>query len=60
MASAVMLPTLLTVDHLTVGWSRHRVLGVLLLLLVGFAAVGVPATTNSVGWLMAWRRSARR
>ena len=53
MASAVMLPTLLTVDHLTMGWSRHRVLGVLLLLLVGFAAVGVPATTNSIGWLMA-------
>jgi hypothetical protein len=53
MATAVVLPTLLTVDHLTVGWSRHRVLGALLLLLVGFAAVGVPATTNSIGWLMA-------
>jgi hypothetical protein len=53
MATAVMLPTLLTVDHLTVGWSRHRVLGALLLLLVGFAAVGVPATTNSLGWLLA-------
>ena len=53
MATAVMLPTLLTVDHLTVSWSRHRVLGALLLLLVGFAAVGVPATTNSIGWLMA-------
>ena len=48
-----MLPTLLTVDHLTVGWSRHRVLGALLLLLVGFAAVGVPATTSSLGWLLA-------
>jgi hypothetical protein len=53
MATAVMLPTLLTVDHLTLGWSRHRVLGVLLLALVGFAAVGVPATTHSMGWLIA-------
>jgi Type II CAAX prenyl endopeptidase Rce1-like len=53
MATAVMLPTLLTVDHLTMGWSRQRVVGVLLLLVVGFAAVGVPATTNSMGWLMA-------
>jgi hypothetical protein len=53
MATAVVLPTLLTVDHLTVGWSRHRILGALLLLVVGFAAVGVPATTTSVGWLMA-------
>jgi hypothetical protein len=53
MATAVMLPTLLTVDHLTMGWSRHRVLGALLLLLVSFAAVGVPATTNSLGWLLA-------
>jgi hypothetical protein len=52
-ATAIMLPTLLTVDHLTLGWSRHRALGVLLLLLVGFAAVGVPATTDSIGWLMA-------
>ena len=52
MATAVMLPTLLTVDHLTTGWRRQRVLGVLLLALVGFAAVGVPATTESVGWLM--------
>ena len=53
MATAVMLPTLLTVDHFTIGWSRHRVVGALLLALVGFAAVGVPATTNSVGWLIA-------
>ena len=28
-------------------------LGTLLLLLVGFAAVGVPASANSLGWLMA-------
>ena len=53
MATAVMLPTLLTVDHLTMGWRRHRVVGALLLALVGFAAVGVPATTNSMGWLIA-------
>jgi hypothetical protein len=53
MATAVLLPTLLTVDHFTGGWSRHRILGALLLLLVGFAAVGVPATTTAVGWLMA-------
>ena len=52
MATAVLLPTLLTVDHLTTGWRRHRVLGVLLLGLVGFAAVGAPASTESVGWLM--------
>ena len=52
MATAVMLPTLLAVDHLTTGWRRHRVLGVLLLALVGFAAVGAPATTELVGWLM--------
>ena len=53
MATAILLPTLLTIDHLTVRWSRHRVLGTLLLLLVGFAAVGVPATASSLGWLMA-------
>jgi Type II CAAX prenyl endopeptidase Rce1-like len=53
MATAVLLPTLLTVDHLTMGWSRHRIVGALLLALVGFAAVGVPATTNSMGWLIA-------
>ena len=53
MATAVMLPTLLTVDHFTMGWRRHRIVATLILALVGFAAVGAPATAASMGWVMA-------
>jgi hypothetical protein len=52
MATAVLLPTLLTVDHLTGSWRRRRIVGALLLALVGFAAIGIPPTTQMTGWLV--------
>jgi membrane protease YdiL (CAAX protease family) len=52
MVTAVLLPTLLTVDHLTAGWRSRRVGGTLLLVLIGFAAIGIPSTTQISGWLI--------
>ena len=52
MVTAVLLPTLLTVDHWTGGWTRRRVPAAVLLALVGFAAVGVPAGVHTIGWLL--------
>jgi len=52
MASAVILPTLLTVDHFTSGWTSRRVPAALLLALLGFAATGVPPTVHTAAWLL--------
>jgi hypothetical protein len=52
MATAVIVSTLLTVDHFTSGWTRHRVPAGLLLALLGIAAVGVPASVHATGWLL--------
>jgi hypothetical protein len=52
MITAVLLPTLLTVDRWTGGWTRRRVPAALLLALVGFAVVGVPAGVQTSGWLL--------
>ena len=51
MASAILLPTMLTVDQWTSGWTRRRVAGVLAIL--GFAAAGVPEGVHFGGWAVA-------
>ena len=53
MAVAVMLPLLHLVDRRTAGWTRRRISGAIAILLVGFAAVGVPASVGAAGWLLA-------
>ena len=52
MATAIILPTLLTIDAMTAGWRQHRVVGVIILAVLGFAAGGVPPGINMTGWLL--------
>jgi hypothetical protein len=52
-ASAVMLAALAMVDQVTSVWTRRRTVGVLMLIVVGFAAGGVPAGVSAGGWAAA-------
>jgi membrane protease YdiL (CAAX protease family) len=53
MATAVMLPALLTVDTMTSGWRRRRIAAAIVLAVVGFAAGGAPPGITAGGWLLA-------
>lgn len=53
MASAILLPTMVTVDRWTFGWTRRRSSGSAMLVLLGFAAVGVPEGLHVGGWAVA-------
>ena len=53
MTCAVLLPTLLTVDQWTSGWTRRRLAGGALLAVVGGAAAGVPEGLHLGGWALA-------
>ena len=47
MASAILLPTMLTVDRWTSGWTRRRASrGGAMLAILGFAAAGVPESVH--------------
>jgi hypothetical protein len=50
---AVVLSVLLTIDLLTLGWTRRRPLGLVALLVVGFLAAGAPLGAHLSGWLAA-------
>ncbi len=50
---AVVLSVLLTIDQLTLGWTRRRPLGLVALLAVGFLAAGAPIGAHLSGWLAA-------
>jgi uncharacterized protein (DUF2062 family) len=50
---AVVLSVLLTIDLLTLGWTRRRPLGLVALLAVGFLAAGAPLGAQLSGWLAA-------
>ena len=51
MASAIMLPALILVDQVTSAWTRRRLLGVVILIMIGFAGSGVPAGASPSGWV---------
>jgi hypothetical protein len=51
MASAIMLPALILVDQVTSAWTRRRLAGVAILVVIGFAAGGVPAGASTSGWV---------
>jgi len=53
MASAILLPALIMIDEMTSAWTRRRIIGTLLLLVIGFAGAGVPAGMSVNGWLAA-------
>jgi membrane protease YdiL (CAAX protease family) len=53
MASAILLPTMMTVDQWTSGWTRRRVAGGAMLAILGFAAAGVPEGVHFGGWAVA-------
>jgi len=52
-ATAVLLTAVIAMDRLTCGWTERRAVATLLLGLVGFLAVGVPAGSYAGGWAMA-------
>jgi hypothetical protein len=52
MASAILLPTMVTVDRWTSGWTRRRFGGGAMLAMLGFAAVGVPEGLHVGGWAL--------
>jgi len=51
MTSAILLPTLLTVDQFTSGWRRRRIAGAALLIVTGIAGAGVPESVHVLAWL---------
>lgn len=53
MTSAILLPTMLTVDQWTSGWTRRRIAGAAALVLTGVAGAGVPESVHVLGWLTA-------
>lgn len=50
MASAVVLSAFLLVDRLTTSWTRRRILGVIVLAVLGFLAGGTPAGLHAGGY----------
>ena len=53
MGSAIVVPGFILVGQLTSGWTRRRAAGAVLLVLLGFAASGVPAGIDTSRWLAA-------
>jgi membrane protease YdiL (CAAX protease family) len=53
MRMAVVITLFAGVDRLTLGWSRRRVPGAIVLLFFGFLAAGAPQGSNAAGWLAA-------
>jgi hypothetical protein len=54
MTRAAVVTTLLAwIDHLTLGWTRHRAVAFMLLVVVGFLSVDPPAGLAAGGWLAA-------
>jgi hypothetical protein len=53
MASAILLPTMVTVDRWTTGWTGRRLTGGAMLAVLGFAAAGVPESVHVGGWALA-------
>lgn len=53
MVSAILLPTMVTVDRWTAGWTRRRLTGGAMLAVLGFAAAGVPEGVHVGGWALA-------
>ena len=53
MVSAILLPTMVTVDRWTIGWTRRRLTGGAMLAVLGFAAAGVPESVHVGGWALA-------
>ena len=51
--AAVLLSLLVSVHHLTFGWTRRRALGAAAVALVGFLGAGAPAGSQMMGWAMA-------
>jgi hypothetical protein len=52
MASAILLPTMVTVDRWTTGWTGRRLTGGAMLAVLGFAAAGVPESVHAGGWAL--------
>jgi hypothetical protein len=53
MITAVLLAALAAVEAGTSAWTRRRMLGTAVLVVVGFAGAGVPAGIDAGGWLLA-------
>jgi hypothetical protein len=53
LASAILLPTMVTVDRWTSAWTRRRFRGAAMLAMLGFAAAGVPEGLHVAGWALA-------
>jgi hypothetical protein len=51
--TAIVLATLVTIDHLTIGWTRRRALGLAALAVIGFLAGGAPAGLHMGRWALA-------
>jgi Type II CAAX prenyl endopeptidase Rce1-like len=51
--TAIVLATLVTIDHLTLGWTRRRTLGIAALALIGFLAGGAPSGLQMGRWVLA-------
>ena len=51
--AAVLLSLLVSVHHLTLGWTRRRVLAGASVALVGFLGAGAPAGSQLAGWIAA-------
>lgn len=51
--TAIVLATLVTIDHLTLGWTRRRTLAIAALAVIGFLAGGAPAGLHIGRWALA-------
>jgi Type II CAAX prenyl endopeptidase Rce1-like len=51
--AAVLLSLLVTIHHVTLGWTRRRVLAGTIVALVGFLGAGAPAGSQLAGWAAA-------
>jgi len=51
--AAVLLSLLISVHHVTLGWTRHRMLAGGSVALVGFLGAGAPAGSELAGWIAA-------
>ena len=51
--AAVLLSLLVSVHHLTLGWTRQRAFGAAAVALVGFLGAGAPAGSPMMGWAVA-------
>jgi hypothetical protein len=51
--AAVLLSLLVNIQHVTLGWTRRRVLAGTIVALVGFLGAGAPAGSELAGWAAA-------